>query len=235
MGAERDRLGSQLASVDILERDLHLGSRIGRRQQLEQRFEPGDEFVVDRHDDFADLQQPVDRTPLDHTVEPDPALDDRLDAEIFERSDNRRLFRHRHQLEIALTLLCRGAGTEDCFAGAQFDGIVGVRTKPIGDSDLIVDRHRREQDLAFGLKNLDLGRLDTVDSGPRRPRLQGDSAVVDDRVPGKDPADPLGRHGVEARYASEQHGDQHEHDDAEPIAVPGAWRDSRYRGSRGWR
>ena len=90
--------------------------------------------------------------PLDHTVEPDPALDDRLDAEIFERSDNRRLFRHRHQLEIALTLLCRGAGTEDRFAGAQFDGIVGVRTKPIGDSDLIVDRHRREQDLAFGLK-----------------------------------------------------------------------------------
>ena len=118
MGTERDRLGSELARVDILKRDLDLGSRVGRRQELEQGFEAGDEVVVDRHDDLADLQQPVDRTLLDHTVEPDPALDDGLDAEIFERGDNRRLFRHRHQLEIALTLLCRSAGTEDLFAGA---------------------------------------------------------------------------------------------------------------------
>ena len=234
MGTERDRLGSELARVDILKRDLDLGSRVGRRQELEQGFEAGDEVVVDRHDDLADLQQPVDRTLLDHTVEPDPALDDGLDAEIFERGDNRRLFRHRHQLEIALALLCRGAGTEDLFSGAQFDGVVGVRTNPVGDGDLIIDRHRREQDLALGLENLDVGRLDTVFSGPRRSRLQGHSTVVDDRVPGKDPTHPLSRHGVEARHASEQHGDQHEHDDAEPIAVPGVG-DSRHRGSRGWR
>ena len=115
MGTERDRLGSELARVDILKRDLDLGSRVGRRQELKQGFEAGDEVVVDRNDDLADLQQPVDRTLLDHTVEPDPALDDRLDAAIFERSDYRRLFRHHHQLEFAHAL-CRG-GVQDLFSG----------------------------------------------------------------------------------------------------------------------
>ena len=183
-------------------------------------MESGDDLVVERDDDLADLEQSGGRTVLEHLVEADPALDHRDDAEVFERGDDGGVLRRLHQLEVAFPLLGCGAGPEHVGPGPELDRVVELRADPVRDRDLVVDGDGGEEDLPLGLEHLEVDHAHPIVGGARRPRLQGDGTVVDDRIAGQDPADPLGGHGAVGDDGHDDQPDEAEDRLIEAIVVP---------------
>ena len=180
--------------LEVFQRQRARVARLDLLEYHKQGLEPCHQLVVETNDKFTNLDQPVDRTTGDNAVEAHTTLHDRIDPKVIKRSDDRRVLRGCHQLQVAFALLICGTGAEHLLLRAKYDLVFSDRSHPIADCHLTVDGNRGEEDLALGLKEYEAIDDNLIVRRPSRSWLQRNCAVVDDRVTGKNPAHPLGRH-----------------------------------------